>query len=412
MSVERTSCSFLGTPLTNHDLGQVRGRKVSKTEDRKFDVIAQVRQLRRGEKERISMHGAFTGGFAAGYKNTVGSKEGWAPKSFKSSRTSRTEHVVQTAEDFMDDEDNVTILKISNEFFQSVDELDKLFEIKSNSFGSNLLSKIKWLSKLAKPQKKKIIGPQLPSNMKEHTAELFTRRKGDFSGIGYNQKTILKRSNSEFDEYGCSGLEYYHMGLDNDAPSLEDINKRLEYKLEFVEVKDENNTPISSYITVPDSFNGKHVDDSEEDFEKMLKIMGNWRPLEEPQSDQIPLEVDGLDEMQKLQETYSKLVNRIEFVKQGVSTDTKVEKRGGRSIVDFSFDQSLFKKFKLKVVDNSHKLRDTSYKQRELSHTGIQYNREDITPEIDENIVIDNEKAIPPDELFKAIFGGDSDNDD
>jgi G patch domain-containing protein 1 len=35
---------------------------------------------------------AFTGGFEAGYKNTVGSKEGFTPKTFLSSRTDRAKH--------------------------------------------------------------------------------------------------------------------------------------------------------------------------------------------------------------------------------------------------------------------------------------------------------------------------------
>jgi G patch domain-containing protein 1 len=38
---------------------------------------------------RQRFHGAFTGGFSAGYFNTVGSKEGWAPKTFKSSRADK-----------------------------------------------------------------------------------------------------------------------------------------------------------------------------------------------------------------------------------------------------------------------------------------------------------------------------------
>ena len=41
------------------------------------------------DRGRRRFHGAFTGGFSAGYFNTVGSKEGWAPSSFRSSRTSR-----------------------------------------------------------------------------------------------------------------------------------------------------------------------------------------------------------------------------------------------------------------------------------------------------------------------------------
>ncbi|KAJ1369430.1 hypothetical protein KIN20_030885 [Parelaphostrongylus tenuis] len=38
------------------------------------------------EQGRRRFHGAFTGGFSAGYYNTVGSKEGWTPQEFRSSR--------------------------------------------------------------------------------------------------------------------------------------------------------------------------------------------------------------------------------------------------------------------------------------------------------------------------------------
>ena len=41
------------------------------------------------EEGRRRFHGAFTGGFSAGYYNTVGSLEGWEPKAFKSSRGER-----------------------------------------------------------------------------------------------------------------------------------------------------------------------------------------------------------------------------------------------------------------------------------------------------------------------------------
>ena len=38
---------------------------------------------------RQRFHGAFTGGWSAGYYNTAGSAEGWAPAAFKSSRADR-----------------------------------------------------------------------------------------------------------------------------------------------------------------------------------------------------------------------------------------------------------------------------------------------------------------------------------
>jgi G patch domain-containing protein 1 len=60
------------------------------------------------ERGRKRLHGAFTGGFSAGYFNTVGSKEGWTPQSFVSSRSNRAKKdggQGQKVEDFMDEED-------------------------------------------------------------------------------------------------------------------------------------------------------------------------------------------------------------------------------------------------------------------------------------------------------------------
>ncbi|CAK9785011.1 unnamed protein product [Cutaneotrichosporon oleaginosum] len=54
----------------------------------------------RDEKGRRRFHGAFTGGWSAGYFNTLG----WTPSTFKSSRSSRATYQ-QSAEDFMDEED-------------------------------------------------------------------------------------------------------------------------------------------------------------------------------------------------------------------------------------------------------------------------------------------------------------------
>ncbi|GAA5876541.1 hypothetical protein JCM3774_003131 [Rhodotorula dairenensis] len=61
------------------------------------------------EQGRRRFHGAFTGGFSAGYYNSVGSKEGWKPSTFKSSRSSRASQqnrsVTDAAREFMDEED-------------------------------------------------------------------------------------------------------------------------------------------------------------------------------------------------------------------------------------------------------------------------------------------------------------------
>ncbi|CAM4543155.1 unnamed protein product [Lepidochelys kempii] len=63
-------------------------------------------QTVKDEKGRYKrFHGAFSGGFSAGYFNTVGSKEGWAPSTFVSSRQKRADKTALGPEDFMDEED-------------------------------------------------------------------------------------------------------------------------------------------------------------------------------------------------------------------------------------------------------------------------------------------------------------------
>lgn len=62
-------------------------------------------QIATDAEGRRRFHGAFTGGFSAGFFNTVGSLEGWTPSEFKSTRLDKAKSVTQKPEDFMDDED-------------------------------------------------------------------------------------------------------------------------------------------------------------------------------------------------------------------------------------------------------------------------------------------------------------------
>ena len=66
----------------------------------------QEKDIVRDEQGRRRFHGAFTGGFSAGYFNTVGSEEGWTPAAFKSSRSERAKAAPLKPEDFMDKEDD------------------------------------------------------------------------------------------------------------------------------------------------------------------------------------------------------------------------------------------------------------------------------------------------------------------
>lgn len=61
-------------------------------------------QFARDKQGRRRFHGAFTGGFSAGFLNTVGSLEGWRPSSFKSSKSEKGTAIQQRPEQFMDEE--------------------------------------------------------------------------------------------------------------------------------------------------------------------------------------------------------------------------------------------------------------------------------------------------------------------
>ncbi|XP_055588668.1 G patch domain-containing protein 1 homolog [Uranotaenia lowii] len=92
---EESLCKY-GTPLPAYDEDDIPSKKPISVEDQ---IVLDVNGKRR-------FHGAFTGGFSAGYWNTVGSAEGWTPTEFKSSRTEKSVPAkMQTAMDFMDDED-------------------------------------------------------------------------------------------------------------------------------------------------------------------------------------------------------------------------------------------------------------------------------------------------------------------
>ncbi|OAX37659.1 hypothetical protein K503DRAFT_719455 [Rhizopogon vinicolor AM-OR11-026] len=85
---------LIGTPLPPLEKSKDTG-----------EFVPLWKQEVRDEKGRRRLHGAFTGGFSAGYFNSVGSKEGWTPSTFVSSRSDRAKSRAARPEDFMDEED-------------------------------------------------------------------------------------------------------------------------------------------------------------------------------------------------------------------------------------------------------------------------------------------------------------------
>lgn len=94
MEEEEEDYILYGTPLPEIEEESILRKKAAK----ELEV--------RDERGRQRFHGAFTGGFSAGYFNTVGTKEGWAPSTFVSSRAKKEkDYKGQNPEDFMDEED-------------------------------------------------------------------------------------------------------------------------------------------------------------------------------------------------------------------------------------------------------------------------------------------------------------------
>ncbi|XP_044764711.1 G patch domain-containing protein 1 homolog [Coccinella septempunctata] len=92
---EEENFCFYGKPLDPYDEDAFPKKRPITVEE----------QIATDSQGRRRFHGAFTGGFSAGFFNTVGSLEGWTPSEFKSSRGDKQKHVTRNPEDFMDDED-------------------------------------------------------------------------------------------------------------------------------------------------------------------------------------------------------------------------------------------------------------------------------------------------------------------
>ncbi|RPD64508.1 DUF1604-domain-containing protein [Lentinus tigrinus ALCF2SS1-7] len=111
------SFCLIGTPLPPLEKSKDTGEFVPLWKQE--GAMVQVRD----EKGRRRLHGAFTGGFSAGYFNSVGSKEGWTPATFVSSRSERAKKKAARPEDFMDEED-LAELRESRKLVDEHEEMD------------------------------------------------------------------------------------------------------------------------------------------------------------------------------------------------------------------------------------------------------------------------------------------------
>ncbi|KAJ0248737.1 G patch domain-containing protein TGH [Hirschfeldia incana] len=105
MGLDEDDFVFHGTPIEREDEIASRKKKAVAGASGTLKTLPAWKQEVTDEEGRRRFHGAFTGGYSAGYYNTVGSKEGWAPQSFTSSRKNRAGARQQSISDFLDEDE-------------------------------------------------------------------------------------------------------------------------------------------------------------------------------------------------------------------------------------------------------------------------------------------------------------------
>jgi len=95
---------FVGSAVSRYDIDELEESNLKPSREKFVEVKRPDGTVAKSRGER-TFYGAFTGGFSAGYWGTVGSKEGWEPASFSSSRSKRDTQARTRVEDLMDEED-------------------------------------------------------------------------------------------------------------------------------------------------------------------------------------------------------------------------------------------------------------------------------------------------------------------
>ncbi|ODA82243.1 hypothetical protein RJ55_00750 [Drechmeria coniospora] len=202
----------------------------------------------RDEKGRRRLHGAFTGGWSAGYFNTVGSKEGWAPSTFVSSRSSRNKDGAapkqQRAEDYMDDEDledasQAQQLQTSQAFAglgsskddqASAKGLMGLLRADGDTMGLKLLRRMGWKDgqgigpKVRRTARLDVGNPPAGAQVETHlfapdnSAMIRFVRKTDRRGLGHTAEVKLQRLHGEKHAAGTDDVDDAFGRLNGPSP--------------------------------------------------------------------------------------------------------------------------------------------------------------------------------------------------
>ncbi|XP_007244933.3 G patch domain-containing protein 1 [Astyanax mexicanus] len=156
-------------------------------------------QTVKDEKGRFKrFHGAFTGGFSAGYFNTVGTKEGWTPSTFVSSRQQKAEKQNARPEDFMDEED-------FGEHGIAPREITTTDDFASGR-PDQIRDKAKAISSLSAPIPGDTLLEELIAPARSSIGVQLLRKMGwkDGQGIGPRLKRRQRKQDTDEKMYGCA----------------------------------------------------------------------------------------------------------------------------------------------------------------------------------------------------------------
>lgn len=269
---------FFGTSIIGND----------GVEEGKYEPI--WKQEVRDERGRKRLHGAFTGGFVAGYFNTVGSKEGWTPQSFRSSRKERAVLKVGRVEDYMDAEDfaereEEQRLKMNDDFIgvgnddinqeRKASILDDLI-IKKESIGIRILKRMGWKegqgigalekrSKIEDEEAEDEYALKFLFPPKDSIIE-FLDNKTDSYGLGYIPSPAIERlqhiTNNTVSKFGISGVSFGYGVLNEDdneydhevydsGPSKAKYDTVLDHEEKKQNIVNTKFKPVTKHLFVP-----------------------------------------------------------------------------------------------------------------------------------------------------------------
>ena len=222
---------MIGTPFMSKDIKEQR--KIAKMNKKPWQHEV------RDEKGRRRFHGAFTGGFSAGYYNTVGSKEGWKPKD------KYENGLKQNVVDFMDEEDIKDIYK-GGCCYVKVNEENKVDVNKEYDIFDHLLKDTNNERRFSSLQKELMIKAGFDIEHKEHNNDLFLsgdtgeynkkidfKCKEDYYGVGYEGKSNANNNT----HINIKNDNIIHMNISHNNNTIYD-NDMNEYNYEETSLLD------------------------------------------------------------------------------------------------------------------------------------------------------------------------------